>query len=449
MYTKNVVLLALMNSLLIAATSHAIYENEIMQAIESQNTTNAQSLIDKGADVNALDSEQTPILIRAVMRGDPEMVRLLISHNADLSSLNSQGRTPLMIAAASNNDAVARVIKDALNSYFIDALIKRDINATEKWLKQGADPNSTDNAGTPAIILATDNNELTKLIASHRPEDNAKDNEAHMATDLVPSPASDTMTVIRNSPLEINAKNKAGSTALTIAALKGQSDVVKTLLDHDADPMIKDAADKSPLNIAVAKRDLQVVKTLLAEPHGSKITFQEKRDALRNAQSNQFDEITEELQAAGARRLSPGEFEQLQNHNGDRQKELIEAIKANNADLVGRLVDAINPNEQIQAPRDEMVSGDWTPLMYAASRGNIPVVEVLLSRRDIKTDVRDRQGRTALDYARRHGHKAIIDLLTRRQRGITSGIRVTQIPPKNQVAPEKRQVTKQAIPPSP
>ena len=62
------------------------------------------------------------------------------------------------------------------------------------------------------------------------------------------------------------------------------------------------------------------------------------------------------------------------------------------------------------ADKDKADRDGWTPLMAAASSGEVQVVEVLL-RRNAALDLQDKKGRTALDLASRRGRTAIVDLL--------------------------------------
>jgi ankyrin repeat protein len=60
----------------------------------------------------------------------------------------------------------------------------------------------------------------------------------------------------------VNAQAKNGATALYQAAIEGQADAVKVLLDAKADPSLKDTKGRSPLDVALAKNRTEVVKIL-------------------------------------------------------------------------------------------------------------------------------------------------------------------------------------------
>ena len=69
----------------------------------------------------------------------------------------------------------------------------------------------------------------------------------------------------------------------------------------------------------------------------------------------------------------------------------------------------------------------WTPLMFAAGEGHVEVVKVLLAH-DAKKDIKDTDGDTALDFAQRRRHTAVVQLLqneTPPSSSRTNGLRTT------------------------
>ncbi len=70
----------------------------LMLAVAFGEKETAQSLLEKGANVNAQDKDGVSSLHLAVFRELPEMVELLISHGANTALTDEVGRTPKMVA---------------------------------------------------------------------------------------------------------------------------------------------------------------------------------------------------------------------------------------------------------------------------------------------------------------------------------------------------------------
>lgn len=73
------------------------------------NVEAAKRLIAQGANVNARDHNQTP-LIRAAQNGHIQIMRVLLDHGADVNALDESGRTALMIAAGSSDPEMVRLL---------------------------------------------------------------------------------------------------------------------------------------------------------------------------------------------------------------------------------------------------------------------------------------------------------------------------------------------------
>ena len=81
-----------------------------MAASEGQ-TAVANFLIEKGANVNAVDREgQTP-LMKAAMKGDRGMVELLLKNGADVRMSDMGGRTALYWALADKHDDIVKLLR--------------------------------------------------------------------------------------------------------------------------------------------------------------------------------------------------------------------------------------------------------------------------------------------------------------------------------------------------
>jgi len=116
-------------------------------AASQGDTEVAQLLLEAGTDVNAADHDaQTPLHL-ATWQGHTEMVQLLLERGADVNASNDDGWTPLHSAASQPYPEVLELL-----------------------LAAGADVNAMDTAGSTPLMLG-DNEEVRQLLRQHGAED--------------------------------------------------------------------------------------------------------------------------------------------------------------------------------------------------------------------------------------------------------------------------------------
>ncbi len=159
-------------------------------AIFNQNPEVIETLIDKGANVNAKNKDGSTALTKAAFNPNPEVIKTLIDEGADINAKNKDGYTALMQVALFNQNP---------------ELIKILINA-------GADVNAKNKYGYTALIQAALFNQNPEVIK-----------------------------ILINAGTDVNAKSKSGSTALMFAASSQKNpDAVKALLKAGADANVID-----------------------------------------------------------------------------------------------------------------------------------------------------------------------------------------------------------------
>lgn len=86
-------------------------ESKLMKAIANEDLEKLEQLLNAEADVNAVVNGNTPLML-AARTGNSDAVKLLIDQHADIDHLgvNSDRRTPLMIAITSNRAEVASIL---------------------------------------------------------------------------------------------------------------------------------------------------------------------------------------------------------------------------------------------------------------------------------------------------------------------------------------------------
>ena len=82
-------------------------------AIHSGDLGRARTLLDAGADINALDEHGQTALMNAAYRGDVELTQLLIQRGAELDHAAKYRLTALMLAVINGRTEVVRLLVKA------------------------------------------------------------------------------------------------------------------------------------------------------------------------------------------------------------------------------------------------------------------------------------------------------------------------------------------------
>ena len=165
-------------------------------------------LLDLGVDVHSKDSAGDTALARAAARGLSRTVKLMLDHKTNVDTSNGAGDTALTLAAAA----------------------KAKVGGWECFYKKlGID------AGSNARVDA----EKENLVI---------------------------IELLLNHGACVDLKNKAGDTALTIAAAKGKLGAVKLLIHNRANPHAINEAGDTALSLTAQNGHLEVRQLLLEHP---------------------------------------------------------------------------------------------------------------------------------------------------------------------------------------
>jgi ankyrin repeat protein len=146
---------------------------------------------------------------------------------------------------------------------------------------------------------------------------------------------------------------------------------------------------------AALKGDYSTVNKAIETGTDVNATNQNGSTALMLAGFNGHTRIVEYLLQKGA---------DVNIKDGNKRTALIYAASGNNAETVERLIEA-------GAELDHTDKAEhFTALMFAASEGQTEVVKILLNAGADKT-IKDKDGETALDFARNNGHSKTAELL--------------------------------------
>jgi len=158
--------------------------DDFFKAVKLDDVKAVQLLLARGFDVNTIDESGQNGLFIAIREPSPKVARVLVdSPKIDLNALNTQGESPLMLAA-----------------------LKGQLELANQMVKKDADVNKT--GWTPLHYAAT-----TGQLAVIR-------------------------LLIENHAY-IDAESPNGSTPLMMASMYGTPEAVKLLLEEGADPTLK------------------------------------------------------------------------------------------------------------------------------------------------------------------------------------------------------------------
>ena len=229
-----------------------------------------EALLKAGADPNESTSNGTTALMTAATAGNPDAVKMLLDHGADVNAKeNSHGETALMFAAAGDRAAVVRLLAargaDLKVTAGVTSLEKPKYDENGNLIQErgrggragapGGEPQSPQAAAAAMgrRAAATKMGGLTALLFATR--------EGHM----------ETVKALVESGADVNQVSAADQTTpIVMAITNGHYEVGKYLLDHGADPNL---ANEDGLAALYATIDCQWAPVSWAP---NPITVQEK-----------------------------------------------------------------------------------------------------------------------------------------------------------------------------
>jgi len=231
---------------------------ELANAVNANDPERIKFLIGKGADINAADSQGFAPLHIAARQRKEDLVKLLLSQKADVNAVDGNGMTPLLYAVLrdyvptvklliENGADIERIGSEGYRPLSL-AIAEDKFEAAKALMDAGANVNTP--AGpeglTPLMVTASQISPAEGAIflpSSTRP--------INIAEGLIERGA------------DINAKSKAGVTALMIAAANNNPPMIGLLIDAGADVDAKNAQGKTAGEIALANGNAEAAQAIM------------------------------------------------------------------------------------------------------------------------------------------------------------------------------------------
>jgi len=256
-------------------------ETALMTAARTGKVDAATLLLDRGAHVNAKDTAHAQTaLMWAVIENHTDMVELLLARGADVNARTNValpkgefvparaggasgtgiirqralptatgGMTPLLFAVRDGNAAMTRRLLDRgadlgrlsgnHTSPLLIALLNGQIRIAADLLERGADPNVADDYHRAALFAAIDLRNFNHERYSDLPTDGGDPLDlikALLTKGSDPNNRTDTVPVHGLMQFDASWVNFDGQTPFVRAALSGDIEVMRLLLEHGADP---------------------------------------------------------------------------------------------------------------------------------------------------------------------------------------------------------------------
>jgi len=221
------------------------------------NVEGLRLLIEHGAEMTARDKDGVTPLHLASQSEDMESTRFLVEHDADITAEDKNGSTPLHVASKCGRAAIARFL-----------------------VEHGANPRARDREGSTPLHLASaspgDLDEFCELLNEHKNMKEAgfevKDGELRQELAALSGNVEITRLLVEHGA-DVTAQTNDGSTPLHVASRHGCVAVAQFLIEHGADVTAEDKDGLSPLDLASREGYMDVERLLHARDYWGKKTL--------------------------------------------------------------------------------------------------------------------------------------------------------------------------------
>ncbi|KAK2599167.1 hypothetical protein QQS21_005357 [Conoideocrella luteorostrata] len=246
------------------------------------NTEAVRLLLSHGADVSEADENGRTALQDAVEDGNIDMVKMLVQHGADVSVADVDGYMPLQLAVQGGSVQVAKFLVEKGSDMncitkgwtpLTMASANGGLDLVKCLLEKGADVEfASDNGNTPLLVAAENGHmEVFQMLLKHGANITARNAQGHGPAHLAAMRGHSEFLeeLLRGGQIEADQQDIDGRTALHLASMRGNFDAIKVLLKAALRPAVnvKDRYGATALIMAARNGHADAISMLL-EVHG-------------------------------------------------------------------------------------------------------------------------------------------------------------------------------------
>lgn len=388
-------------------------------------------LLDNNAYVDTISKKNgKTALLFSCEYGYVEIVNLLLNYKANLHAKSDSGETALMCAIEGNYFSLKKehieIVKLLLDknidvnanrkfsketalmlackkkAYDKDSLNRQTI-LVKLLLERGADINLKNKDGKTALMLAKEirNSNIVTLLCNM---------PSHLANnDLLMYAEKGDLDGVKNAiaaGADIDVQRYNEDNALTIAIKNGNLDIIKFLLEKNANTNLTFRFDVTPLMVAVsavANKSVEIVKLLLDH----KASFEAQNSlgmtpliitCIGILNDPEYQQITLDIVTL---LLDAGANINIANKEG------MTALMYASTTWFPSIAEYLVANGANIYAKDKKGK---TAFMYAAEKGSLPIVKYLFEK-NIDLNETDKEGNTALMFAAQNGYLSVVTFL--------------------------------------